>query len=240
MKLKSKRMNLTESQLQLFGLAIIFYVVLTIGFNSFFQLLTAEAKKHHPQPIMSLEFVRSAADVEKITGGSATARQGLKTFLLLDSFAFIPLYLGFLLLMSFFFSRSNLAWTHWATPVAVCTAVIAASADFTENFYSYKILDTDIANSIKQVGIIFLAAYIKWIGIFVSIIILSLFFLRGGWWNVATYFLTAASFAGLICLFFYRAGIAIVLIFQLLILLLISMSFMFSSCRLNFLKIIDS
>lgn len=84
---------------------MIFYVVVTLGFSLFFVLVTkgaTEANKNTGNPIMALEFIRKAADIEKIVKDNVEARNGLKTFLLLDSFAFIPLYLAFLLVMSFF------------------------------------------------------------------------------------------------------------------------------------------
>lgn len=228
-------MNITESQLQLFSLAIIFYVVLTVGFNSFFPLLTVEAKKYNSQPIMSLEFVRSAKDVEKITGGNPAARQGLKTFLLFDTFAFIPLYLAFLFLMSFFLSHSGFDWAKRAAAAAVILAVLTALADFTENYFSYKALELSSTDP-RGIGWIVWTAHVKWIGIFAATAVLSLFFWRGGAWNYVTYLLAASSLGGLLCLFLYRAGILFILMIQLLVLLTVGIGFMFSVCRVNFLE----
>jgi hypothetical protein len=87
--LSKNKMNLRETRLQIFGLAMIFYVVVTLGFSSFFNLLSVEAKKNVANPVMALEFVRKAGEVDEIVKGNIEARKGLKTFLILDSFAFI-------------------------------------------------------------------------------------------------------------------------------------------------------
>ena len=66
-------MNLQETHLQVLGLAMIFYVIVTLGFSSFFNLLTVEAKKNVANPVMSLEFVRKAGDVDEIVKGNIEA-----------------------------------------------------------------------------------------------------------------------------------------------------------------------
>ena len=88
-------MNLNEKQIQFFGLSMIFYVVVTMGFSSFFELITSAAKKNIANPIMTLEFIRKAGDVEEIIKSNNEARKGLKTFLILDTFAFVLCILRF-------------------------------------------------------------------------------------------------------------------------------------------------
>ena len=115
-------MKLSETHIQLFGLAIIFYAVATLGFSSFFNLIVSEAAKNTDAPAMKLEFVRRAKDIVAITKNNAQAENGLKTFLLLDTFAFVPLYLAFLLVMSFFLSQAAFDWAKMAAGIVVFAA----------------------------------------------------------------------------------------------------------------------
>ena len=229
-------MNLNETHLQIFGLAMIFYVVVTLGFSSFFNLITVEAKKNIENPVMALEFVRKAGEVEAIVKGNIEARNGLKTFLILDSFAFVPLYFAFLLLMSFFLSQSNFEWAKTAMVFVVFAAIIAAAADWTENFYSYQSLDKVFSNPDEPVGVVFWAAHVKWIMLFIAIGTLSAIFWRGSWWNIAALLLFLSSLAGLAGLIFYRPLITLALILQLLTILVVGIVFMFSTCRSSFLQ----
>jgi hypothetical protein len=229
-------MNLNETQIQLFGLAMIFYAVVTLGFNSFFDLIVSEAGKNIDAPIMKLEFVRKAKDIAAITASKPEAQNGLKTFLLFDAFAFVPLYLAFLFLMSFFLSQTAFDWAKMAAGIVVFISVLAALADWTENYYSYKALETVFADSEESVGTIFWAAHVKWISLFVATAILSAIFWRGGWWNIAAIALLAASVTALLGLIFHHPLIVLSLAVQLLILLIVGVAFMFSTCRQNFLQ----
>lgn len=229
-------MNLQETHLQVFGLAMIFYVIVTLGFSSFFNLLTVEAKKNVANPVMALEFVRKARDVDEIVKNNNEARSGLKTFLILDTFAFVPFYLAFLLLMSFFLSQSNFEWAKTAAVLIIFAAIIAAIADWTENFYSYQALDTVFSNPEEPVGAVFWAANVKWMMLFVATGALSAIFGRGGSWNIAAFLLFVSSLAGLAGLFFYRPLITLALLIQLLTIFVVGIVFMFSSCRLSFLQ----
>lgn len=229
-------MNLKETHLQIFGLAMIFYVVITLGFSSFFNLITVEAKKNIENPVMALEFVRKAEEIGAIVKSNIEARNGLKTFLILDSFAFVPLYFAFLLLMSFFLSQSNFEWAKTAMVFVVFAAIIAAAADWTENFYSYQALDTVFSNPEESVGVVFWTAHVKWIMLFIAIGTLSAIFWRGGWWNIAVFVLFLSSLAGLAGLIFYRPLITLALLIQLLTILVVGIVFMFPNCRSSFLQ----
>lgn len=229
-------MNLQETHLQIFGLAMIFYVVVTLGFSSFFNLITSEAKKNIESPGMALEFVRKAEEVEAIVKNNSEARKGLKTFLILDSFAFVPLYFGFLLLMSFFLSQTTSEWAKIIAIFIVFAAIVGAAADWTENFYSYQALDAVFSSPDEPVGVVFFAAHVKWIMLFVATGALSAIFWRGGWWNIAALILLLSSLAGLAGLIFYRPLITLTLVIQLLTILVVGIFFMFSSFRLSFLQ----
>lgn len=229
-------MNLNETQIRLFGLTMIFYAVVTLGFSSFFNLVVSEAGKNVKAPIMKLEFVRKAKDITAITGNNAQAQNGLKTFLLFDAFAFVPIYLAFLFVMSFFLSQTALDWARAAANVVVFAGVIAAFADWTENYFSYKALETVFADSEESVAAIFWAAHVKWISLFVATAILSAIFWRGGWWNVAAIILLATSLTALCGLISYYPLITLSLGIQLLVLLIVGIAFMFSSCRQSFLE----
>jgi len=229
-------MKLNETHIQLSGLAMIFYVVVTLGFSSFFNLIVSEAAKNTDAPIMKLEFVRQAKHIAAITENNAQAQNGLKTFLLFDAFAFVPLYLAFLLLMSFLLSQAAFDWARMAAGIVVFAAVTAAFADWTENYLSYKALETVFADSEESVASIFWAAHVKWISLFVATAILSAIFWRGGWWNVAAVTLLATSLTAFGGLIFRESLITLSLGVQLLVLLIVGVTFMFSACRQSFLQ----
>ena len=229
-------MNIKEFHLQLFGLLMIFYVVITLGFSSFFELLTSAAKKNIDKPVMALEFVRKAKDVEDIIKNSDKARNGLKTFLILDTFAFVPLYFAFLLLMSFFLTQTSFERSNLLGLTVVFISVLAAIADWTENFYSYKALDAVFSNSEENVPFVFIAAHVKWIALFISTGILSAIFWRGGWWNIAAVLLLSSSLIGLFGLFLYRPILTLSLIIQMLVILVTGSLFLSRTCRLSFLN----
>jgi hypothetical protein len=234
--LSKNKMNLRETRLQIFGLAMIFYVVVTLGFSSFFNLLSVEAKKNVANPVMALEFVRKAGEVDEIVKGNIEARKGLKTFLILDSFAFVPLYFAFLLIMSLFLSQSNFEWARTAAIFVVFLAIIAAAADWTENYYSYQALDTVFSNPEEPVSVVFWAAQVKWVMLFIAIGTLSAIFWRGSWWNITALLLLSSSLTGLAGLIFYRPLITLALIIQLLIILVVGIVLMFPTCRSSFLQ----
>jgi len=71
----------------------------TLGFSSFFDLVTREAKKNVQALILALEFVGKAKDITAIIENNTQVRNGLKIFLLFDAFAFVPLYPAFLFFM---------------------------------------------------------------------------------------------------------------------------------------------
>lgn len=232
-------MKLSETQIQLFGLAMIFYAVVTLGFSSFFGLIVSEAAKNTDAPIMKLEFVRRAKDIAAITGNDAQAQNELKTFLLFDAFAFVPLYLAFLLAMSFLLSQAAFDWARLAAGIVVFAAVCAAFADWTENYFSYKALETVFADSEQNVAAIFWAAHVKWISLFAATAILSAIFWRDNWWNcwnVAAILLLATSLTAFGGLIFRESLITLSLGIQLLVLLIVGVAFMFSACRQNFLQ----
>lgn len=228
-------MNLNERHLHLLGLAMIFFVAASVGFSIFFRLITREAAKKVDDPVMEMEFVKTTADIEAITEKRVEAHNALKTFLILDSFAFVPLYFGFLLLMSFYLSHASFEWAKIAAVIVVAVAITAAAADWTENFYSYSALDKVLTGSQTSVSQIFWAAHVKWISIFIAIGIVSTFFLRGGWWNYPARAILIFSVTAMIGLFFYRPLITLSLIVQFLIILILGILFLFPHFRLCFL-----
>lgn len=227
-------MNISESQLQLFGLAMIFYVVVALGFTLFFEHFTREAKEELKSPLLTFGIAKKARSGEEILTGNPVAQNGVKTFLLLDTYAFVPLYLGFLLLMSYFLSHSSLQWAKYFALAVVFCAVVGAAADWTENFYSYKALESPI--SIKSADLIFWATYVKWIFIFTAVGISSLFFWRDGAWQIAAGLLLLSSAAGLAGLLFYEQLVNFSLITQMLIVLIVGILFQFHGCRTSFLQ----
>ena len=137
--------------------------------------------------------------------------------------------------MSFFLSQTNFEWAKTAAIFIVFAAIIAAIADWTENFYSYQALDAVFANPDEPVGVVFWAANVKWVMLLVAIGTLSAVFWRGSWWNIAALLLFVSSLAGLAGLVFYRPLITLALIMQLLTILVVGIIFMFLFCRLSFL-----
>ena len=230
-------MEINERHLYFLGLAMIFFVVTTFGFNAFFGLVTRPAKSKVPNPVMELEFVRTPADIEDITGRQPAAHTALKTFLLLDAFAFVPLYFGFFLLMSFYLSAASFSWAKTAAGVVIAAAVLAAAADWAENFYSYEGLDALLAGTPQNIARVFWAAHVKWISVFLAVAVVSAFFWRGGAWSYGAGAILLFSLIGLAGLFFYRPLIGLALALQFLTMLVIGILFLFTNCRLSFLKI---
>jgi hypothetical protein len=229
-------MEISERHIYFLGLAMIFFVVTTFGFNAFFQLVTRDAAKKAAKPIMELEFVKTTADIEAITEKKPEAHNALKTFLLLDAFAFVPLYFGFFLLMSFYLASAPFEWANTAAIIVIAVAVIAAAADWAENFYSYEGLDALLSGAQKSVQQVFWAAHVKWISIFIAVAVVSAFFWRGGAWSYGAGAILLFSLAGLAGLFFYRPLIALALALQFLTILVIGVLFLFAACRNSFLK----
>lgn len=227
-------MNLKESHLQLFGLAMIFYVAVAVGFSSFFEHFTHEAKEKLESPLLTFGIAKKAGSGEEILKDNPAARNGVKTFLLLDTYAFVPLYFGFFLLMSYFLSQSSLQWVRYAALAVVFCAIVGAAADWTENLYSYKALESPV--SAKCANLISWAAYVKWIFIFAATGISSVFFRHSGGWQVAAGLLLLSSVAGLVGLFFYDQLVNFSLIAQLLIVLIVGILFQFPAFRTNFLR----
>jgi hypothetical protein len=229
-------MEINEGNLHPLGLAIVFFVVASVAFSIFFQLITREAGREVKNPIMELEFVKALADVEAITKKRPEAHQALKTFLILDTFAFVPLYFGFLLLMSFYLSHAPSGWARTAAIIVVAGAILTAAGDWTENFYSYDALDALIAGSQKGISKVFWAAHVKWISIFITIAIISTFFWHGGGWRYGAGAILLLSFLGLTGLFFYRPLITMAISLQLLTILVLGTMFLFTSYRISFLQ----
>ena len=213
---------------------MIFYVVVALGFSSFFEHFTHEAKEKLDSPLLTFGIAERLRNGEQVLKDHPAAREEVKTFLLLDSYAFVPLYFGFLLLMSFFLSQSSFRWAKYAALAVVFCAVIGAAADWTENLYCYKALESSISG--KSADVISWASYVKWIFIFAATGISSAFFRRGGGWQIAAGFLLLSSAAGLAGLFFYHRIVNISLIVQLLTVLLAGILFQFSACRTSFLQ----
>jgi hypothetical protein len=234
-------MRFNETNLQIFGAAMILYAVLTIGLSFFFNSLTAKATL--PAPIMRLEFVRGKEEVDGIVGGESGAREGLKTFLLWDSFAFVPIYFIFLLVMSFMFFGNQANWAQVAGKMVIVLAIIAAASDLTENYYSYLALE----NKTEHFTRIYWAAHAKWLTIFLATGILSFIFCRWDGWAVAWailllsslvgLYLTIASLLRIVNISEQHAIITGALLLQLIVLPIVGAFFLFfEKFRLDFLK----
>ena len=105
----------------------------------------------------------------------------MKSALWLDSLVFVPLYLGFLLLLCTVLKRRRHRLAYWAGIFAGLLAIGAAVADLGENYLSLIALD-----HMQTDGSILQAAQIKWIAVFGAIGLLSAVFWRReakSWWN---------------------------------------------------------
>lgn len=74
--MNSKRLNL-----QIFGLAMIFYVVVALGFSLFFEHFTREAKEKLESPLLTFGIAEKAGSGEEILKDNAASRNGVKMFL---------------------------------------------------------------------------------------------------------------------------------------------------------------
>jgi hypothetical protein len=109
-----------------------------------------------------------------------TSRKAVKKFLLWDSFAFVPIYFIFLLVMSFMLLSNQANWAQITGKIVVAAAFLAVASDLAENYYSYLALE----NKTEHFSRIYWAAHAKWLTIFLATGILSFIFCRWDGWQL--------------------------------------------------------
>jgi patatin-related protein len=145
-----------------FGKISIIYVVLAVIISAVFGLITQHAPPE-VNPVLALEFVRSNGEVSALLGQSKELVRELKLVLFLDSFIFIPLYVGFLLFFSSLLKLWRGEWVKYVIRGLTIGIIGAGLADFTENFFSYLILDRYPAEVSQWIiDTVYYSAVVKW------------------------------------------------------------------------------
>jgi len=190
-------------------------------------------------PLLALEFVKDGDALLDLVGKLGIYADGMRTALWVDSFVFVPLYLGFLLILSAVLRRRR---QNWATAVAVTAALCsvgAALADFAENYYSLQGLSATRATAAQIAADIRFSAEIKWTLIFIAIGILSSIFWRAGRknrWNAAALLLALGAVSGIVGTFTYPPLVTSALGAEFLVILAAGIVFQFDPVRKHFLR----
>lgn len=215
-------------RVRFFGAVSILFVFLSVVLGFVFWFLTKDAGKIGDLgPILSLEFVRSADQIFAIAKDlGSSARSGLKWALAIDSFLFVPLYTGFLLIFARLFNLRKWEWKNYFIIAASICILGTALADLSENLFTYSVLDLP-KESIQPWKIhgIWISASIKWFLLSVTTAILSLIFWRKNWWTFFTVGFLAASVCG-IAGFFRHEFIPKFMFLQISLLLVVGILFL--------------
>ena len=111
----------------------------------------------------------------------------------------------------------------------VLVIIVAALADLVENYFSYAVLQTSIENTRQwMIDAIRWSAIIKFGLIALTTLVFSIIFWRGRrFWKIISGILVLISVTGFIGLFFHQA-IGIFMLAQLIVLLIVGLSFIFT------------
>jgi hypothetical protein len=212
--------------LRVVGRALIAGFLALAGLGEVFRRLTNG--QFGDAPLIKLEFVSTTEELGRVVNPSNIA--GLKQALWLDTFIFIPLYLGFLLLLCAVLKRRRHSWARWLGMLGALLAVVGAIADVAENYFSLVALETTITD-----GSILVAAQVKWAAVFAAGGLLAAIFWRHelrNWWNLLTGLLAALAVLGIAMTFIdpvpYVPGILL-----LVLLIWLVVGFLFQSDRLR-------
>ena len=242
--------EIEKQNLKAVGTAIVAGFLTIIGLSAYFARLTT-GSFFGKGPLIKFEFVKDGAAVNKIIADlSATSDlcpngclTGMRTALWVDTLAFVPLYLAFLLILCGLLGRRREKWAFPAAVTAAVCAVAAAIADWTENYYSLVALEPGTIINDQTTAAIRYPALIKWTFVFVAVAILaSIFFrLKGELkWNAVRVALLIMAVFGLYGTYFFPSEIlslpavtlALISIFS--IWGLIGFAFLFKRVRENF------
>jgi patatin-related protein len=176
-------------RVKFFGAVSVLFTLAAVIFGVFFYYITKDASGINGLgAVLSLEFAREIKDVTVITNDyTDAARNGLKLALAIDSFLFVPLYTGFLLVFNRLFNLRNWRSKKYLMSAAAICIIVAALADLSENIFSYSVLATK-PDELTRLAIsgIWILASIKWFLLSFVTAILSLIFWRKGWWTFFT------------------------------------------------------
>ena len=227
--------------LAIIGRALIIAFLAVAGLGVYFDSLTGGGN------MIKLEFISNGkALIDFVAGLGQQKLDGMKTALWLDSFAFVPLYWGFLVILSRLLNRRRQKWANTAAITAVLCASAGAAADFVENYFSFAALRPGLADAQQLAERVTVAAEIKWLLVFVAVGILGSIFLRSNWrnlWNLAAVLLMLGALAGIVGTFTYSYRpvfdmelVNLALIAEFLILVIAGIAFQFRILRRHFLR----
>jgi hypothetical protein len=184
--------NISEAQLQSVGLAMIFVVVVAAGLSVTEGHLTKDTL-YDSRSTFALTMASDDKQVRCITRGRPELENDVQTFFILDSFAFVPLYFSYFLLLSWLLWRSPIAHAKALAITAIIFTFLTAIADQAENYLAYRTLGGDFLA-------IYPASYMKWGASFITTGILSIIFWHGRW-RVATVLLAMGILVGMAAFF---------------------------------------
>lgn len=227
--------------LALIGKALIAGFLAVIAFSVYFGELTGATRDF--APMIELEFVSDGKTLGEVISKLGNYVGGMKRALWLDSLGFVPLYCGFLLILSVLLKRRRHKWATAASACAALCAIFAAIADLAENYYSLFALNQTGGNLDRAAEWISFAAHSKWTLIFAALAILALIFWRSDWrnlWNIAALLMVLGAIIGIIGTFFYPLNflsmpmVTVALILEFLILVTVGAAFQIGAVRQYF------
>jgi TRAP-type uncharacterized transport system fused permease subunit len=189
-------MNFTPQNFQTFGYAVIIFLVLIVALGAIMPWLAGKKGL-----IMDSEFVTSRKEFVEMVGEN---REGVKKALLVDTFAFVPVYFLLFMLMTWFLYRQESAWAKYLAMAALVLAVATIFFDLSENFKLLGALKENASETLDAAG----SATGKWVCFFVTALILSAAFWKPHLLTVIiSAFLILGSIIGMIALFSGRHGL---------------------------------
>ena len=190
-----------NTRVKFFGGVSVVFAVAAVIFGFIFKYISADANGiNNLGAVLSLEFAGKIAEIKYITKEfNPAAVRGLKWALAIDSFLFVPLYTGFLLIFSRLFKLRKWEWKDYFMKAAAILIIITALADLSENVFSYAVLATpkDSLTDGELSGI-WISSSIKWLALAAATGILSLIFWRKGWWTFFSVGLMCAAVCGIV------------------------------------------
>ncbi len=191
-------------RVKFFGAVSVLFALSAVVFSVVFYYITKDASGIKGLgAVLSLEFASKPEHIATITNNyNDAARNSLKLALAVDSFLFVPLYTGFLLVFSRLFNLRNWRSKKYLMSAAAICIIGAALADLSENIFSYSVLVAKPEElTPSAISGIWISALIKWFLLSVVTAILSLIFWHKGWWTFFTVGFLFASVCGIIGLF---------------------------------------
>ena len=137
-----------------------------------------------PDPILGLQMARNVAEVDDVLGEAPSPDREAMRIKQYWDFGFIACYVCLYLALSVLMARTFPQWTWLAVSMAIC-GLGAAVFDVIENLAILRILDVKLNLTTQaMVDAIHHPSMIKWTLVFITLAILSAYFLRQDQWRM--------------------------------------------------------